>query len=114
MPLWLQTLVTIISAVLGSSGVWAFLQKRSDKKDAKTQMLIGLGHDRVMTLGMEYIDRGCITKDEYENLVDYLYKPYEMMGGNGSAARVIDEVKKLPLCSEIDINKNTCKVEKKK
>ena len=99
---WLQMIITVICAVLGSSGVWAFLQKRADNKDAKTQMLIGLGHDRVMTLGMEYIERGCITKDEYENLVDYLYKPYEMMGGNGSAARIIDEIKHLPLCSEVN------------
>lgn len=106
--------ITIFCAVLGSSGIWTLIQKKGDKKDAKTQMLIGLGHDRVMTLGMEYIERGCITKDEYENLVDYLYKPYEMMGGNGSAARVIEEVKRLPLCSELDAKKTACKVEKPK
>lgn len=94
---WLQMVVTIVCAVLGSSGIWALIQRHSDKKDARTQMLIGLGHDRVMALGMEYIGRGYITKDEYENLVDYLYKPYEMMGGNGSAARVIEEVKRLPI-----------------
>ena len=63
-------------------------------------MLIGLGHDRVMYLGMKYIERGNITHSEYENLVEYLYKPYEMMGGNGSAARVIEEVKKLPIIPE--------------
>ena len=114
METWLQMAITIFCAVLGSSGIWTLIQKKGDKKDAKTQMLIGLGHDRVMTLGMEYIERGCITKDEYENLVDYLYKPYEMMGGNGSAARVIDEVKRLPLCSELDAKKTACKVEKKK
>lgn len=94
---WIEMVITIVCAVLGSSGIWALIQKKADKKDARTQMLIGLGHDRVMYLGMEYIKRGNITKDEYENLVDYLYKPYEMMGGNGSAARIIDEVKKLPL-----------------
>lgn len=94
---WLEMFITIVCAVLGSSGIWALIQKKAEKKDASTQMLIGLGHDRVMALGMEYINRGYITKDEYENLIDYLYKPYEMMGGNGSAARVIEEVKKLPI-----------------
>lgn len=93
----LELAVTVFCAVLGSSGVWAFIQKKNEKKDAKTQMLIGLGHDRVMYLGEKYIERGSITSKEYENLVVYLYKPYEMMGGNGSAARVIEEVKKLPL-----------------
>ena len=71
--------------------------KVMDKKDVRTQMLVGLGHDRIMYLGNSYIARGYITSEEYENLVDYLYKPYELMGGNGSAKRVIDEVKKLPL-----------------
>jgi hypothetical protein len=97
METWVQFLITIVCAVLGSSGVWAFLQKRSESKDAKTEMLIGLAHDRIIYLGMEYVKRGYITKDEYENLMDYLYKPYEKLGGNGSAARVIEECKKLPL-----------------
>ena len=50
-----------------------------------------------MYLGMGYIERGWITQDEYENLYEYLYKPYEKMGGNGSAKRVMGEVDKLPI-----------------
>lgn len=93
----LEAFVTILVSVLASSGVWAVVMKVMDKKDVRTQMLIGLGHDRIMYLGTSYIHRGYITSEEYENLVDYLYRPYELMGGNGSAKRVIDEVKKLPL-----------------
>ena len=93
----LEAFVTILVSVLTSSGVWAVVMKVMDKKDVRTQMLIGLGHDRIMYLGNSYIARGYITSEEYENLVDYLYRPYELMGGNGSAKRVIDEVKKLPL-----------------
>ena len=36
-------------------------------------------------------------KSEYENLNDYLYAPYEKMGDNGSAKRVIEEVRRLPI-----------------
>lgn len=97
---WVQTVVTVVCAVIASSGFWAFLQKIGDKKDVRTQMLIGLGHDRIMSLGMTYIDRGWITRSEYENLNTYLYVPYEKMGGNGSAKRVMDEVKKLELRSD--------------
>lgn len=93
----LEAFVTILVSVLASSGVWAVVMKIMDKKDVRTQMLIGLGHDRIMYLGNTYIARGYITSEEYENLVDYLYRPYELMGGNGSAKRVIEEVKKLPL-----------------
>lgn len=34
MNIWVQTIVSIIVAVLASSGLWAFLLKKSDKKDA--------------------------------------------------------------------------------
>lgn len=93
-----QTLLTILCSVIASSGVWAVVLKLMDKKDVKTQMLIGLGHDRIMYLATSYINRGTwITTEEYENLVDYLYKPYEAMGGNGSAKRLVDEIKKMDI-----------------
>lgn len=97
MDLWLQILITIFSSVLASSGLWAYITRRLEKKDVKTEMLIGLGHDRIVYLGIHYIKRGYITQDEYENLYEYLYKPYEKMGGNGSAKRIMTEVNKLPI-----------------
>ena len=93
----LQMVVTILCSVIASSGFWAFMQYRSDKKDAKTEMLVGLAHDRIIYLGMQYIKRGSITKDEYENLNTYLYKPYAKLGGNGLAARIMAEVEKLDI-----------------
>ncbi len=93
----IQMAITIICSVLASSGFWAFIQKRGEKNDLRTQMLIGLGHDRIINLGMSYIERGWITQDEYENLYVYLYKPYQEMGGNGSAKRVMEEVSRLPI-----------------
>lgn len=99
-----QMAVTILCAIIASSGFWAFLQKRAEQKAAEnkqttveTQMLIGLAHDRIVYLGMFYIERGYITQDEYENLYEYLYKPYEKLGGNGSAKRIMTEVNKLPI-----------------
>ena len=65
---WFQIIITIFSSVLASSGLWAYLSKRTENKDVKTEMLIGLAHDRIMYLGMLYIERGYITQDEYENL----------------------------------------------
>lgn len=94
---WLQIVLTVFSSVLASSGLWTFLQKRAERKDVKTEMLIGLAHDRILYLGMRYIERGWITRDEYENLYEYLYKPYEKLGGNGSAKRVMNEINRLPI-----------------
>ena len=94
---WLQVTLTVFSAVLASSGLWAFLSKKSERKDVRTKMLVGLAYDRIIYLGMQYIARGYITKDEYENLYKYLYKPYAEMGGDGAAKRVMKEVEKLPI-----------------
>lgn len=55
---WIQMVVTIVCSVIASSGFWAFVNKRSDSRDVKTEMLVGLAHDRIVYLGMMYIDRG--------------------------------------------------------
>lgn len=100
MDFWAQLTLTVVASVLASSGLWSFIQKRSDKMDAKTELLIGIAHDRIVFLGMSYVNRGYITQDEYENLYTYLYQPYMKNGGNGSATRVMKEVDKLPIRKE--------------
>lgn len=94
MPQWAVALITAVVSILASSGFWAFMSAIMQKKDARTKLIVGLGHDRIVWIGMRYLERGdWITRDEYENLVDYLWVPYEACGGDGSAKRVIDEVK---------------------
>ena len=90
-------ILAVVTSTLGSSGLWAFLTARSEKKSAKTKMILGLGYDRIVTLCAKYIERGSITQSEYEDLCHYLYEPYKQMGGDGSAERAFEEVKKLPL-----------------
>lgn len=108
MEIWVSIVVPLIVALLTSSALWGVVskivlkrmeqaEKRSEKDDAERKMLVGLAHDRIIHLGMVYIQRGHITQDEYENLQVYLYEPYEKMGGNGSAKRVMEEVRKLPI-----------------
>lgn len=97
MEVWLQNLITIVCAVIASSGFWAFIQKKLDRKDDRTKLLVGIAHDRICWLGASYIKRKYITPDEYENLYDYLYVPYHNCGGNGTAEKVIEEVKRLPM-----------------
>ena len=93
----MQVIVTALCAVLASSGFWAFLQHKSNKNDNFAKMLVGLGHDRIVYLGNQYIRRGYITHDEYENLATYLYEPYNALGGNGSAKKIMHEIEKLPM-----------------
>lgn len=96
-----KIIVPLIIGVLASSGFWALLDRRNTKTTGQTRMLIGLAHDRIRYLALQYIDRGWISQDEYEDLVNYLYKPYQDIGGNGSALRLMEQVNKLPLKPEI-------------
>ena len=94
---WFQIIITIFSSVLASSGLWAYLSKRTENKDVKTEMLIGLAHDRIVYLGMLYIERGYIAQEEYENLKVYIFEQYEKLVVNGSDKRIMQEVDKLPI-----------------
>lgn len=97
---WVQIIVTVLCAALTSSGLWAYLSSRRAKNNAEAELLLGLGHTRIMALCDRYIKRGYITADEYEDLHDYLFVPYTKMNGNGSAARQMEQVKKLPSVKE--------------
>ena len=98
-----QTFAAIVCAVFASSGFWAYIIARRDKKnkkdekrDAQRAMIMGLGHDRIISLCEKYIDRGWISSEEYENLNAWLFEPYTKMGGNGTAKRLMAIVDNLP------------------
>ena len=96
MTSWLQIILTIFTSVLASSGLWAFIGNRFDKRSAERDLIIGIGHVELVYYGMQYIERGWITKDEYETLKE-LYDPYIKLGGNGSGKKIMAEVEKLPM-----------------
>lgn len=94
---WMDVLITVFVTVLASNGFWSILQKKFDRNSTEKKLLVGLAHDRIIYVGKVFIDRGCVTYDEYEDFMKYLYEPYAEYGGNGAAERIADEVKKLPL-----------------
>ena len=99
---WVDVLVTVFVTVLASNGFWAILQKKFDRNSTEKKLLVGLAHDRIIYVGKEFIARGWVTYDEYEDFMKYLYEPYMEYGGNGAAERISDEVKKLPLTTPND------------
>src|SRR4026209_2014069 len=96
MAQWSQILLTATLAVIGSSGFWAYMQRRDSKRSQTDLLLQGLAYDRIIAMGMSYIERGWITNDEYN---DYrkLYDAYKALGGNGVTERIMAEVASLPL-----------------
>lgn len=96
MTSWLQIILTIFASVMASSGLWAFLGNRFDKRSAERDLIIGIGHVELVFFGLQYIERGWITNDEYETIKE-LYDPYIKLGGNGSGKKIMAEVEKLPI-----------------
>ena len=105
-----QTVITAVVSALTSSGfvslVLYFLQRRDKKKEkeesmgsATSKMLLGLGHDRILSITDRLVKRGSITLKEKRNL-EYLWKPYNDLGGNGDCKIGYDACQKLPVVSE--------------
>ena len=101
---WAQVILTILTSLLASSGLWAFLGRKLERNNAEQELIIGIGHIELVFFGMQYIERGWITRDEYETIQD-LYEPYVKLGGNGSGTRIMREVEKLPIREHGDFDK---------
>ena len=110
-----EEMIVALKAAIGrvatSSGIWSYIQKRSTNHTAQTRLLMGLAYDKIITIGMGYIQRGWVSKDEYEEYLKYLVEPYKEMGGNGVADRIAKDVGALPFrtvqFAEIVIKENT-------
>ena len=93
-------IISLVGSLLASTGFWTFMSKHVGNNGVnrkQNNMLIGLAHDRIIELGIKYLERGYITTDEFENLYKYLYIPYKELGGNGTAEKMINDIKKLPM-----------------
>lgn len=89
-------LITAVSCVIGSSGMWAYFTKKTGSHTARDRLMMGLAYEKIVTLGVSYIQRGYVSKDEYEEYLKYFVEPYKAMGGNGVAERIATEVASLP------------------
>ena len=92
-----DSLILLITAIITSQGIWTIVGARIGSKSSRIELLKGLAHDRIIHVGRNYIKRGWISYDEYEDFMVYLYEPYAKLGGNGLAEKVIEDVKKLPI-----------------
>lgn len=94
---WYEFVLALLVAIFGSNGLWSVLLNKREKKSKKNKLLMGLAYSEIINRSERYLDRGEISTDEYHELYHYLYKPYKDMGGNGTAAKLMEQVKMLPL-----------------
>ena len=94
--------ITLIGAVFASQGFWSWMATRNSSKSAKTRLIMGLAFSEICRKASIYIAQGEISTDEYQDFEKYLYKPYKELGGNGTAEKLMDEVKKLPIRKDVE------------
>lgn len=61
--------------------------------------LLAILHDRIYQACNFYIKQGWVDVQGLRNL-EYMYKPYAAMGGNGTAKQLYERVKDLPIKEE--------------
>ena len=108
-----ELIITVVVTVLGSNGLWAFIQSRSTHKSARDRMILGLGHAEIFRVAEKYIHRNGITMSELEDLEKYLYKPYAEMGGNGTAATAVQKCRELPIITKTEADRRDAEIYKK-
>ena len=84
-------LSTLIS---GLFNLWSARKKEKDGVRAGMKMLL---YDRVKHLGKAYINRGSITTDELEDLVEMHRIYHYELDGNGFLDALMNNVQKLPI-----------------
>lgn len=90
-------LITAIATFLSSSGLWAFLQHRDSKLNARVSLLVGIGYYAIQTECIRHLEKGHITREEYNDIYQHLYVPYADLGGNGMAKKMMSDVGNLPI-----------------
>ena len=59
------------------------------------KLLIGLARVQIVQLGVQFIERGYIYQDEAD-MLEYLYRPYSELGGNGNGKYIFEQCMSLP------------------
>ena len=85
-----------ITALLGGSGIWAWVNAKSERNDTEDKLLLQVAKSQLVDQGRRYLKRGYITMDEYEEY-EFEYRVYSNLGGNGLARRVFKQVDDLPI-----------------
>lgn len=85
-----------ITTVLSGPGIWAWAKTRTQRNDSEDKLLLQIAKNQLVSKGHEYLERGYITMDEYEEY-EAEYELYSALGGNGLARRIFEQVDDLPM-----------------
>lgn len=102
----IDILITVLVAVLSSTGLWKYLETKRDKliknerdelerdKNIK-ELIVCLTKAQICHTATLYIERGYISNNEAD-MLEQLFKPYHELGGNGSGEALYKQAMELP------------------
>ena len=99
----MQQILSYISAhwtewAIGLLGLgWGYLVKKVTEYKTIKDGLLAIMHDRLYQSCTYYIKQGHIDMGGLKN-IEYLYKSYHALGGNGTGTELYNRAKSLPLC----------------
>ena len=92
-------ILALVAAIFGSTGLWTLInniyQSRKEKKSVEREALLGLLHESLAEKCEAYIAAGSISRQDFEDLEKYIYKPYRKLGGNGTGEVLFNKVSDL-------------------
>lgn len=106
----MDTLIAIVLplviAVVGSGGMWTYLDHRRSAREAEAKqetaeqkaerdIVRALARYELVRASLAAISAGNITVEEADALTD-LYEPYAILGGNGNGKRLYEQAMDLP------------------
>lgn len=72
------------------------IREQEDERKAVKTGLLAILHDRLYQACLHFISQGWIDDDGLKNL-EYLYKSYHALGGNGTGTELYNRAKSLPI-----------------
>ena len=94
-----ELIFTSITGVLAAAyrGLLKRIKAQEEERAAVKEGLLAIMHDRLYQSCTSYIKQGSIDTGGLKNL-EYLYKSYHALGGNGTGTELYNRAKALPIC----------------
>lgn len=73
------------------------VEEQKNESRITNEALLSILHNKIYKNGIDYIEKECISVGDLDDL-EKLYKPYQEMGGNGTAKVIMENVRKLEVC----------------
>lgn len=105
-PMWTSVLTFILSTGILAIArkIWKNVQRERAEDTAQIEASKALLHDRLYQGYNFYIRMHAITSSDLENM-EYMYKPYMTLKGNGTCKTLHDQAKLLPIVSAAEFEK---------